>query len=79
MTKIYTYGTKVFMTEDELKKECMKGFLWTKEDYDITTPIVEKIIKVNENIIRHLFTFKVLRFDGWQKRQFTYLEKTLDK
>ena len=62
MTKIYTYGTKVFMTEDELKKECMKGFLWTKEDYDITTPIVEKIIKVNENINHHTNAGVVITF-----------------
>lgn len=83
MTKIYTYGTKIFTDEKQLKAECMKKFLWRKEELhpkfnEPTTPITEKIEQIDDNTIRHIFTFKFFDFGHWIKRQFTYLERTIE-
>jgi hypothetical protein len=83
MTKIYTYGTKIFTDENELKNECMKKFLWRKNELcpnfnEPTTPIKEKIEKINDTTIRHTFTFKTYTLGHWMKKQFSYLEKTID-
>lgn len=83
MTKIFTYGTKVYADKNKLKEENMKHFLWKREvlypQYNKkTTPITEKITQIDENTIRHSLVYKVYIYDKWMRQQFTYLEKTIE-
>ena len=82
MSKIFTYGTKIYTDENKLKEENMGCFLWLhkhyKENNYKTRDITETTKQIDKDTIQHIFTFKVVQWNSWLKKQFTYLEKRLD-
>ena len=82
MTKVFTYGTKVYTDENKLKEENMSFFLWLHKHYREnnykTSDITKTTKQIDKDTTKYIFTFKVVQWDRWLKKQFTYTEKVLN-